>query len=388
VLKPIKLVTDTIDTTDIDLLIKWLQTYPRLTKGKITIQFEHKWSEWMGRKYSLFCNSGSSANLLMLAALLEGDYISPGAQVVVPALSWATDLAPVMQLGLKPILCDINIQDLSVDLDYLEDIFKNSRPSVLILVSVLGLVPQMDRILDLCQQYNVVLLEDVCESLGSTFNQKKLGTFGLMSSFSTYFGHHISTIEGGIVTTDDRKLINILRSLRSHGWERDLDKDVQTTLRDEYEIDEFSALYTFYYAGFNLRSTDLQAFIGLGQLDKLDQICFIRNKNYFLYNKFIKNDYWSPPISLKHFVSNFAFPIIHPNKKEIVEKLQESKIEVRPLICGSLGSQPFYVKKYGPIELPNASHIDKYGCYIPNHPGLTDDQIKNISDIINMEIKE
>tara|TARA_R110000851_G_scaffold191527_1_gene342146 strand:- start:706 stop:1881 length:1176 start_codon:yes stop_codon:yes gene_type:complete len=384
----ITLAKETINNEDIDSLIEWLKTYPRLTKGQLTTQFERKWSSWLEREYSLFCNSGSSANLLMLAALLEGNYIDPGSKIVVPALSWATDLAPVMQLGFKPVLCDINMTDLSVDLEFLENIFKDESPSALILVSVLGLIPHMDEIVRLCEKYNVILLEDVCESIGSEYKGQKLGTFGLMSTFSTYFGHHISTIEGGVVSTDDKDLINILKSIRSHGWDRDMDSDQQTKLRNKWEVDEFNSFYTFYHAGFNLRSTDLQAFIGLGQLDKLDDICKQRNKNFILYNKLIDNPFWSAKEDKDKFISNFAFPVIHPNKSVIVKMLQEKNIETRPLICGSLGKQPFYVKKYGEDDLSNVSAVDKYGFYLPNHPLLTEGEIEFISTIVNTGIKD
>ena len=383
----ITLVKDTIDNNDIDLLISWLKTYPRLTKGPLTLELEKKWSDWLGVKYSIFCNSGSSANLLMLSALKEGGYLNNNS-VVVPSSSWATDLAPVMQLGLNPILCDCNMDDLSVDLEHLEKIFKEESPSVLILVSVLGLVPDMDRITDLCSQYNVILLEDVCEGMGCKYNGKKLGTFGTMSSFSTYFGHHISTIEGGIISTDNKDMYKLLLSLRSHGWDRDLDKDTQLSLQKEWDVSEFDSMYTFYYAGYNLRSTDLNAFIGLGQIDKLDDWSKKREHNFNLYQKLIKNDYWKAKLQPNSFISNFAYPIIHPKRDKIVRKLKNNNVEVRPMICGSMGIQPFYVKKYGRLELTNVSKVDKYGFYVPNHPKLTFDEIKFICEIINGEINE
>ena len=261
----ITLVKDTIDNNDIDRLIDWLKTYPRLTKGEVTSEFEEKYSSWLGRKYSVFCNSGSSANLLMLSALQQGGYLKNN-KVVVPSVAWATDLSPVMQLGLEPILCDSNKRDLSADLEHLEKIFKTSSPSVLMFVSVLGLVPEINKLVDLCDKYDVILLEDTCESMGCEFRDKKLGTFGKMSSFSTYFGHHISTIEGGIISTDDFKLYEILKSIRSHGWDRDLSTETQFELQKEWDVTEFNSLYTFYYEGFNLRSTDLQAYIGLTQI--------------------------------------------------------------------------------------------------------------------------
>jgi len=381
----IKLVNDTIDNNDIDKLIEWLQTYPRLTKGELTIKFEEKWSNWLGVKHSVFCNSGSSANLLMLWALVEANRISRDSKIVVPSLAWATDLSPVIQLGMTPILCDINLEDLSVDLDDLEKIFKESKPEVLLLVSVLGLVPDMIKISKLCKKYNVILLEDTCEGMGSECGNKKLGTFGLMSSFSTYFGHHISTIEGGLVSTNDTELFEILKSIRSHGWDRDASDDYKAKLRKEWDTSDFDALYTFYHSGFNLRSTDLQAFIGLGQIDKLDSICEKRNDNFKIYQKELKN--FRPYVWewAEDFISNFAYPVIADDveeRDEIIKRLQEANIEVRPMICGSMGTQPFYMKKYGDNILFNANVVDKTGFYVPNHPGLSKDDIIKICDII------
>lgn len=375
-----KLVNDTIDNKDIDSLIEWLGKYPKLTKGPVTLELEKKWSKWLGVKNTTFCNSGSSANLLMLWALIEAGRIGRDAKIVVPSVAWATDLAPVIQLGMTPILCDANLQDLSVDLNHLEIIFKETKPDVLLLVSVLGLVPDMKRILELCNKYKVILLEDACESMGSRYKDKKLGSFGLMSSFSTYFGHHMSTIEGGFVCTDDDELHEILKSIRSHGWDRDSSKEYSDKLRKKWKTSDFDALYTFYHSGFNLRSTDLQAFIGLGQIDKLDDICDKRNKNFHIYQRELGD--LSPGLFDNEFISNFAYPVIHQNRNLIIKKLQEANIEVRPMICGSMGTQPFYVKKYGRNELPNVSIIDKYGFYVPNHPGLTEYDILKVTNII------
>ena len=377
----IKLVGDTIDNKDINNLIEWLKTYPRLTKGPLTLDLEQKWSNWLGINNSVFCNSGSSANLLMLWALVESRRISKNSKVVVPSAAWATDLSPVIQLGMNPILCDINLNDLSVDLNHLEDIFKETKPEVLLLVSVLGLVPDMEKITELCKKYNVILLEDTCESMGSEYKGKKLGTFGLMSSFSTYFGHHISTIEGGFVSTNDKELYEVLKSIRSHGWDRDSSPEYSKKLRNNWKTSDFDALYTFYHSGFNLRSTDLQAFIGLGQIDKLDNICKRRNENFNIYQQELLN--LSPNIIERGFISNFAYPVISENRDLIVKALQKENIEVRPMICGSMGKQPFYVKEYGKKELPNASIIDKNGFYIPNHPGLDKESILKITNIIN-----
>ena len=384
----IPLVKNTIDNSDIDRLIDWLKTYPRLTKGPLTLQLEEKFSKWLGKKYSVFCNSGSSANLLMLSVFKEYHHIKNNVRVVVPSVAWATDLAPVMQLGMIPLLCDCNMDDLSVDLEHLKEIFWRKNPDALMMVSVLGLVPNMDKVVELCDRHNVMLLEDTCESMGCEYNGKKLGTFGRMSSFSTFFGHHISTIEGGFISTDDEELYELLVSLRSHGWDRDLKKETQIGLQKEWNISEFDAMYTFYYSGFNMRATELQAYIGLTQVDKLRNWGKRREENFHLYNKLIKNDYWKVKSRPDCLESNFAYPIIHPKRDEITEILTVNDVEVRPMICGSMGTQPFYVKEFGELKLPNVTIIDEYGFYVPNNPKLTNEEVFFISDLINGIINE
>jgi len=387
VMNMINLVKDTISNDDIDKLIGWLQTYPRLTKGPLTLELEQKWSDWIGTKYSVFCNSGSSANLLMLSAYIENTRMQKDRnklKIVVPSVSWATDLAPIIQLGLTPILCDCNLNDLSIDLDHLNEIItSHGKIDALLLVSVLGLVPKMDKIQDICDKHDIVLLEDSCESMGSKHKGQNLGTFGNMSSFSTFFGHHISTIEGGFVSTNDKELYDLLLSLRSHGWDRDLDKKSQNKLRDVWDVSGFESLYTFYYPGYNLRSTDLNAFIGIGQIDNLNEWGLVREKNFRLYQRLIHNDYWKPKLYPNSFVSNFAYPIIHPARNEIAQQLQNNSVEVRPLVCGSMGNQPFYKKQYGKIKLPNADKIDEYGLYVPNNPKLTENEVTIVADIVN-----
>lgn len=376
------LVKDTISQEDMDALADWIKTYPRLTKGPETIEFEKEWSEWLGTKYSVFCNSGSSANLLMLYALIVAKRLN-NKKIVVPSLAWATDLAPVIQLGLEPIVCDVNGQNLAVSTVHLEKIFAEENPSALMLVSVLGLPPNMDKIVELCKKYDVILIEDACESLGSEFGGKKLGTFGSMSSFSLYFGHHLSTIEGGMVCTDDEELYEILKSIRSHGWDRDASDEYRQKLRDKWGIDEFNGLYTFYYPGFNLRATDLQAFIGRRQLKKADEVSKIREANFQKYQSFISDEGWKPEPAEGSFVSNFCYPVVHEKRDEIVAELIASGIETRPLICGSMSTQPMYIEKYGRKDLNVASQIDKYGFYVPNNDKITEEEIKTICDIIN-----
>ena len=379
----IPLVKNTINKEDIDKLIEWLKTYPRLTKGDLTIEFEQLWSKFMGVKHSIFVNSGSSANLVMVYALIESGILKIGDDIIIPSLSWSTSLAPAIQFGLNPVLCDCNKEDLSVDLEHLESLIKNRQPKCMMIVPILGLVPQMDKIMDICEKYNVVLIEDACESLGSKFNGRKLGSFGLMSTFSTYFGHHISTIEGGMVCTNDDDFANLLKSLRSHGWARDMDKNADEKLRKEYNVDDFNTQYTFYHTGFNLRSTDLQAFLGIGQLEKLPMVVKNRCDNFKLYYELLDDSFWKPKLRDTDYISNFAFPIIHKKRNELVKLLNDNNIENRPLLAGSLGKQPYWYKKYGINKLPNVDDIDTFGLYLPNNHEMSEEEIKKVCNVLN-----
>lgn len=387
-MKRIDLIQDTIDNNDVDNLIKWLSDYPRLTKGPVTIEFEEKFANWIGSDYAVFVNSGSSANLLMAYALKHAGLMKNN-KFCVPSLCWATDLAPVLQFDMEPLLIDCNLENLSVDIEHLEKVFIEESPSALILVSVLGLSPDMDAITKLCEKYDVVLLEDNCESQGTSYKGKRLGNFGLMSSFSTYFGHTMSTIEGGIITTNDKSMYDLLLQLRSHGWDRDLGRERQEELRHEWGISDFDALYSFYVPGFNLRSTDLQAFIGMGQLDKVDHSIQKRYENYLYYKEILSEHTWFPSEVEDSFTANFAIPIILDSKEKkmnLVEDLEFNNIACRPLISGSMGTQPFYKRLYGENILPNCSIADSRGIYIPNHPLLTKEDIEMICEIVKSNL--
>jgi CDP-6-deoxy-D-xylo-4-hexulose-3-dehydrase len=380
----IKLVNDTIDKGDIEALVDWLSQdeIPRLTKGDLTIQLETLWAKKIGTKYSVFVNSGSSSILLTLAVLKHTNKLK-NQKVVIPGLSWATDVSSPMLLGMEPIMCDCNLYDLSCDINHLEEIFKKETPSVFILVSPLGLVPDMDKIIYLCKKYDVILLEDVCESMGSKYKDNYLGSFGFASFFSMYFGHHLSTIEGGFINTNDEDFYHALLMMRSHGWDRDLPVEKQNELREKYNVSNFDSLYNFYLPGFNLRSTDLQAFIGLRAIQKLDGYTKKRNDNFSEYMSNIKNNEINIKIDEDNFISNFAYPIVSKNKTKIIEELIKNEIEVRPLIAGNMSKKPMWYENYGFLDLPNCEKINEFGFYVPNHQNLKLEEIKKICKIIN-----
>jgi CDP-6-deoxy-D-xylo-4-hexulose-3-dehydrase len=381
----IDLVKDTIDSDDIKKLISWLETNPRLTKGELNVKFEKEWSEWLGKKYSVFVNSGSSANLAALYSLLLSGKLRNN-KIIVPAVSWVTTVTPAVQFGMEPIMCECDEDNLGLNIEHLKQIIKEHDPSSIILVHVLGFPNHMNEIVELCKEHDIRLIEDTCESIGSEYEGKKLGTFGDLSTFSFYFGHHMSTIEGGMISTDDEELYHILLSIRSHGWDRDLPKSKQIELREKYNIGDFRSLYTFYYPGFNLRATDLQAFIGLEQLKKLNLIVKNRNLNYQKYHEGIKNNEWKINPPKDSFISNFSYPVITKNIKELVEKLTENNVECRPLICGSINEHPFWYERYGKQDLPISKKVHEYGLYLPNNHQMTVEEIDKVINIVNQYV--
>ena len=382
----IKLVSDTINKEDINELTKWLnqEPIPRLTKGELTWELEKQWAEKIGTKYSVFVNSGSSSILLTLAALKESDKLKNN-KIVVPSLSWATDVSSPMLLGYDITMCDCNLEDLSCDLTQLEQIFSQSTPSVLILVSPLGLVPRMKEVVELCEKYDVILLEDVCESMGSKYQGQYLGSFGFASFFSMYFGHHLSTIEGGFINTNNEEFYHLLLMMRSHGWDRDLPSWKQNELREQYGCTDFDSLYNFYVPGMNLRSTDLQAFIGLRAIEKLDEYSIKRRDNFNYYITNLNNNILDLQEQNGDFVSSFAIPIVHKQRNNIIRDLMDANIEVRPLIAGDMSQKPMWKNKYqNKYSMPNCNLLDKYGFYIPNHQDLTKSNLDTIITIINL----
>lgn len=372
----IKLAQDTIEQDEINNLADWVRQNNQLTKGPLTKQFEKEFASYIGTDYAVFVNSGSSANLLMYYACLEQGKLK-NKKVIVPAISWITTLSPAIQLGFTPILCDADKNNLGLDIEHFENLCKTEKPALAIIVHVLAHLNDMENIKAICKKYDVLLLEDACEALGSENNSTKAGNFGLAGSFSFYYGHHISTIEGGMVVTNDRELYNIMLSIRSHGWSRDIEADYQVAWKADYEVDEFRNLYTFYYPGFNLRSTDLNAFLGISQLKKMDHIVAQRALNFELYKKHLGKTHFFQN-SNTAILSSFAFGTFAKNRLQVFEHLKENKIECRPLVCGSMGRQPFWIKKYGELHLPNADKIHDYGLYLPNHDKLTETDIEFI----------
>ena len=377
----IKLAEKIIDNKDVSSLVEWLNSGDRYTKGEQTIAFEQEWSNWLDGKHSVFVNSGSSANLLVVLALLYSGRLK-NKKVIVPAISWVTTVSPAIQLGMTPILCDADKDDLGLDIEHFEKLCKEHRPALAILVHVLGHSNKMGQILQICKKYDILLIEDTCEAYGSELDGKKLGTFGLASTHSFFYGHAMSTIEGGMVTTNDRELYNIMLSLRSHGWLRDNDSDYREETFNKYNMDDdFLANYYFVFPGLNIRNTDLSAYIGRNQLKKIDTFVANRSNNYNRFIDKLKNHVWVQRSDADP-VSSLAFGIIHKNRVKIAEELANNSVECRPLICGSIQEHPFWYTRYEKVYLPNATKVHKEGLYVPCHQNLSNEQVDFISNII------
>ncbi len=370
--RTVKLADNTISVEEMASLADWLKEGHQVTKGPLTRQFEAEFAAYTGTKYSIMVNSGSSANLLMAYSLLEAGYLR-NKKVIVPAVSWITTLSPFVQMGFECFLCDSDVKDLGVDLNHLEQLLKKEQPALLILVHILGHPNQMDAVRRLCAQHGCLVIEDACEALGSEYKGVKTGALSLAGSFSFYYGHHISTIEGGAITTSDDKLYSVMLSIRSHGWSRDVPETDRQAWKKEFDIDDFREFYSFYFAGYNLRSTDLNAYLGRLQLKRLPEIAAVRARNFELYRKALP-EFWSQS-SEGGFVSSFSFGTYAKNRLEVSKHLLAQGVECRPLVCGSMGRQPFWIKKYGVTRLPVADKVHDFGLYLPNHANITPEDI-------------
>ena len=382
----IRLAEQTISEEELHRLSEWILKNEKLTKGPLTEQFEQAFSQYIGSKFSVFVNSGSSANLLIAQALKVSGRLKNN-RVILPAVSWVTTVTPFLQLGFDVRLCDCSSTDLGLDISSLEQMIDEFDPALVVLVNVLGHSNEIISIRALCEAHGVFLVEDSCEALGSESDGRRLGCHGIAGSFSFYYGHHISTIEGGMVVTDDEELWNLMKSVRSHGWARDVDSKTLKAWKKNAgaEIDEFRNLYTFYHSGFNLRSTDLQAFLGLSQLKKLPEISEARSKNFAQYR--VRLGDFFVQTSCTQFVSSFAYGTLVTSPLEVGSHLKCNNVESRPLICGNIGRHPFWVSEQGLSRNKNADFVHDFGIYLPNHHLLSADEINRVCDLF-LEVAE
>jgi CDP-4-dehydro-6-deoxyglucose reductase, E1 len=371
-------------------LADFIMNADQLSFGPQCETFEKQFAEWQGRKYCVFVNSGSSANLALVQAFLNLGKLKKGDMVGFSALTWSTNVMPLIELGLVAVPIDVEFDTLNVSSKKLIERCAEFPLKALFLTNLLGLCDDIEEIRQWCKKNNIVFFEDNCESLGTVYQGKKLGNFGLASTFSFFIGHHLSTIEGGAVCTDDAELAQMLRMVRAHGWDRNLKSAEQVELREKYGTDSFYGKYTFYDLGYNLRPTEIAGFLGNSQIPYADEMPAAREKNFkVMAAALAKNDAYYPTrwdhIDL---ISSFALPIIcrdEATRKALVARA-EGRIEVRPIVGGDITQQPFF-KKYAPeairaVKNPNADLIHKNGLYAPNNPELTSEDIATIIDVI------
>ena len=367
---------DAITQEERNVLGDFVCNSSRITQGKVVREFEQAWSEWLGCKYSVFVNSGSSANLVIARALSGNKFQT---RWVSQACTWSTAVSPIMQFS-NLQLCDVDLTNFGPDLDNLEHIFKTQRPNYLLLTHLLGFPALSDELLDLCSKYKVKLVEDCCESHGAEFKGKKVGTHGIASSFSFYYGHHMTTIEGGMICTNDEDLYHEMLLLRSHGLLRELPKEEQ----EKRKCERVDPLFTFLRDGFNVRNTDLHAKLGLMQLPHLDKSIAHRNKNFYTFMENIDYNLYRTDFKVTG-CSNFAFPIftLRDNLQQIKDKLKEIGVEYRPCIAGNLYEHPF-MNSVNQLRFDkNANEIHNNCIYVGNHKDVTPEMVKVLCDELN-----
>jgi CDP-6-deoxy-D-xylo-4-hexulose-3-dehydrase len=377
------LMKNTISVGDRLKLAKFVLTSDRFTSGKQVKNFEKQWSDWLGCKESLFVSSGSTANFLLLSSVKELYGLKNGDKVLVPACTWVTNIGPVIQLGLVPVFCDINLNDFSFCENHIKDIAKNHPDIKLIFVThLLGYSSKIEKY----KIYfpNALVLEDVCESHGCTSpNGQKRGAEYIGGTFSFYFGHHMTTIEGGMISTNNQELADLMRLKRSHGLAR------ESRNFDLYkkQYPDIIPSFLFVTDGYNFRNTDLGAILGISQLKRLSKMVEKRNKNYKIYHNLIKkhiDKFYIPEYN--NMMSSFAFAFICRSKNyrtKLISLFEEYGIEYRPVVSGNLLKQPF-LKNYSlDLENPNVDILHKNGVYIANNHFVDRPEFLMLEEILN-----
>jgi len=386
---PWPLMRNNIAREDLDAVCDLLrQDDPVLTQSTNVRAFEEEWSRWLGVRHSVFVNSGSSANLLTLAALKE--LYGPGGEVIVPTITWVSDIAAVLHTGFDPIFVDIDPRTLGMDNEQVLDRI-TPRTRAVFLTHVLGYNALGWRLLDELRRRGIPLIEDVCESHGATFEGRRLGTFGLSSNFSFYYAHHLSTIEGGMVCTNNADFYETVRMLRSHGLVRELDSDSRKKeFADEYP--DLNPEFIFAHAAYNVRGTEINAVIGRSQLRRLDDGIRRRTENLRLFL-----DHLDPRAFRTDFAtagsSNYAFTLVLREADpalcaRVMEALRANGIEFRRGTSGGGNQvrQPYLRPRVGPDAGPNfphADHVHFYGFYIGNYPSLERERILGLCELLN-----
>lgn len=354
----------------------------RLSMGELCLEFEQAFARYLGLSQCVLFNSGSSANLALLQSLCNMGRLRPGDKVGFSALTWATNVMPIIQLGLRPVPVDCDPGTLNAMSGDVLKRLEQGGLQALFLTNALGFAGDLGAIRDLCAERGILLLEDNCEALGTRLDGGLTGTFGLGSTFSFFIAHHMSTIEGGMVATADGDLAAMLRMVRANGWDRSLDPDRQKALRAAHEVGgDFEAKYTFYELGFNLRPTELTGFLGLDQLAYLDENIARREALYTRLEAAAAANPDLHAVSRDHleFLSPFSFPVLCRDvagKVRYQELFARHEVEIRPIIGGNIQVQPFFRKHvHGTWDCPGAETVHGTGFYFGLYPELDESDL-------------
>jgi CDP-4-dehydro-6-deoxyglucose reductase, E1 len=366
-------------------LADFIMRAPRLSMSDKCLEFERSFAQYQKRQSAILFNSGGSANLAILQALKNLDILRDGDAIGFSALTWSTNTMPIIQLGMIPVAIDCEPTTLNVMANTLEARLHMVKLRALFITNALGFTGDLNVIRDICQAKNIILLEDNCEALGTELPSGKAGNFSTAASFSFFVAHHMSTIEGGMVCTDDDDLAEMLRIVRANGWDRNLTSSQQFKWRKQFQIEnEFQAKYTFYDLGYNLRPTEITGFLGLTQLKYLPENIQIREHNYLRLESAVASNPDLVTLDHNHLsvLSSFAFPVLCKTpelKKRYIAQFAGAGVEIRPMIAGNIQRQPFY-KKYVELqyELPGTDTIDQCGFYCGNYPELTDTDLETL----------
>jgi CDP-6-deoxy-D-xylo-4-hexulose-3-dehydrase len=361
----------------------------RLSMDKECFAFEKKFAVYQGRKEAILFNSGGSANLAMLQALKNLGKLTNGDNVAFSALTWSTNTMPIIQMGLTPVALDCDPTFLNVMSQNLLDRLETTSIKALFLTNVLGFTGDIFKIREICHEKNIILLEDNCESLGTELPEGKAGNYSLGATFSFFVAHHMSTIEGGMICTDDEDFAEMLRIVRANGWDRNLTSKQQYKWRKKFNINsEFEAKYTFYDLGFNFRPTEITGFLGQFQMQYLESNINTREANFLRLEKIMLEN--EDLIKLKHDhitkLSTFAFPIVCKTpelRDHYLSRFSGAGIEIRPMIAGNMQRQPFYSKYVKEtFNMPGTDFLHDNGFYCGNYPELTENDLETISSCL------
>jgi CDP-6-deoxy-D-xylo-4-hexulose-3-dehydrase len=361
----------------------------RLSMGEQCAAFEKDFAQYHQRAYAVLVSNGSAANLALIQALINLGRLKKGDRVGVSAVTWATNVMPLMQLGLVPIAIDCSTDHLNVTAEELAKHIGNLQG--LFLTNALGFCGDIDVIRDMCAEHGVLFIEDNCESLGTRFNGTLLGNMSLASTSSFFVGHHMSTIEGGMICTDDEELYNMLLMVRSHGWDRSLPAARQRELRSANNVDDFHARYTFYESAYNVRPTEITGFLGQLQLPMLEATIDKRQENFLRFQaSALKREDLYFPLKTDHIerISNFAMPVITRSKdilESSIKKFEAAGVEIRPVIAGNISTHPFWLKELPASQCDGALLIHSQGFYFPNNADLTLEEVDLLCDLLEKD---